>query len=218
MPGWAPGLALRTLALGLACALVTQLFCRVLRLAHSWLERALPNPWLRVLAGGAAVVALTWLCGSTRYNGAGTDVITLAVEQGQALPLDFLWKILFTALTLGAGYKGGEVVPSFFVGATFGCVAAPLLGLPAGFSAALGLAAVFCGATNCLVPSIVLAVELFGAPGLLYYAIVCGVSYTLSGYSGLYSHQHFLTDKLGAEYRSEIHPHHPAGFGDHPPL
>ena len=137
MPGWAPGLALRTLALGLACALVTQLFCRVLRLAHSWLERALPNPWLRV---------------------------------------------------------------------------------PAGFGAALGLAAVFCGATNCLVPSIVLAVELFGAPGLLYYAIVCGVSYTLSGYSGLYSHQHFLTDKLGTEYRSEIHPHHPAGFGDHPPL
>ena len=218
MPGWAPGLALRTLALGLACALVTQLFCRVLRLAHSWLERALPNPWLRMLAGGAAVVALTWLCGSTRYNGAGTDVITLAVEQGQALPLDFLWKILFTALTLGAGYKGGEVVPSFFVGATFGCVAAPLLGLPAGFGAALGLAAVFCGATNCLVPSIVLAVELFGAPGLLYYAIVCGVSYTLSGYSGLYSHQHFLTDKLDTEYRSEIHPHHPAGFGDHPPL
>ena len=129
-------------------------------------------------------------------------------NRGRPCRWDFLFKILFTALTLGAGYKGGEVVPSFFVGATFGCVAAPLLGLPAGFGAALGLAAVFCGATNCLVPSIVLAVELFGAPGLLYYAIACGISYALSGYTGLYSHQTFLTDKLMPEYRAEIHPHH----------
>ena len=179
-----------------------------MHLAHRLLAKYLPNPWLRALAGGAAVIALTLLCGSMRYNGAGGDVIAQAVEQGQALPLDFLFKILFTALTLGAGYKGGEVVPSFFVGATFGCVAAPLLGLPAGFGAALGLAAVFCGATNCLVPSIVLAVELFGAPGLLYYAIACGISYALSGYTGLYSHQTFLTDKLMPEYRAEIHPHH----------
>ena len=212
MPAWAPDTALRTLVLGLGCALVTQLFCRVLRLANARLARWLPNPWVRVLAGGAGVIALTLVCGSTRYNGAGTDIIAQAVEQGQAQPFDFLWKIAFTALTLGAGYKGGEVVPSFFVGATFGCVAAPLVGLPAGFGAALGLAAVFCGATNCLVPSIVLAVELFGAPGLVYYAIACGVSYTLSGYSGLYSHQHFLTDKLNTEYHSEIHPHHAAGL------
>lgn len=207
-PGWDLFTAARTAGLGLACALVTLLFCGVMHLAHRLLAKYLPNPWLRALAGGAAVIALTLLCGSMRYNGAGGDVIAQAVEQGQALPLDFLFKILFTALTLGAGYKGGEVVPSFFVGATFGCVAAPLLGLPAGFGAALGLAAVFCGATNCLVPSIVLAVELFGAPGLLYYAIACGISYALSGYTGLYSHQTFLTDKLMPEYRAEIHPHH----------
>ena len=206
--GWDLFTAARTAGLGLACALVTLLFCGVMHLAHRLLAKYLPNPWLRALAGGAAVIALTLLCGSMRYNGAGGDVIAQAVEQGQALPLDFLFKILFTALTLGAGYKGGEVVPSFFVGATFGCVAAPLLGLPAGFGAALGLAAVFCGATNCLVPSIVLAVELFGAPGLLYYAIACGISYALSGYTGLYSHQTFLTDKLMPEYRAEIHPHH----------
>ena len=207
-PGWDLFTAARTAGLGLACALVTLLFCGVMHLAHRLLAKYLPNPWLRALAGGVAVIALTLLCGSMRYNGAGGDVIAQAVEQGQALPLDFLFKILFTALTLGAGYKGGEVVPSFFVGATFGCVAAPLLGLPAGFGAALGLAAVFCGATNCLVPSIVLAVELFGAPGLLYYAIACGISYALSGYTGLYSHQTFLTDKLMPEYRAEIHPHH----------
>ena len=207
-PGWDLATALRVAVLGLGCAAVTLLFCHTLHLANRLLPRFLPNPWLRAAAGGAAVLAFTLVINSTRYNGAGTDVIAQAVEQGQALPWDFLCKILFTAITLAAGFKGGEVVPSFYVGATFGCVAAPLLGLPAGFGAALGLAAVFCGATNTLVPSLVLAVELFGAPGLLYYAVVCGVCYALTGYAGLYSHQTFLTAKLHPEYRAEIHPHH----------
>ena len=207
-PGWDLATALRVAVLGLGCAAVTLLFCHTLHLANRLLPRFLPNPWLRAAAGGAAVLAFTLVINSTRYNGAGTDVIAQAVEQGQALPWDFLCKILFTAITLAAGFKGGEVVPSFYVGATFGCVAAPLLGLPAGFGAALGLAAVFCGATNTLVPSLVLAVELFGAPGLLYYAVVCGVCYALTGYAGLYSHQTFLTAKLHPEYHAEIHPHH----------
>ena len=207
-PGWDLATALRVAVLGLGCAVVTLLFCHTLHLANRLLPRFLPNPWLRAAAGGAAVLAFTLVINSTRYNGAGTDVIAQAVEQGQALPWDFLCKILFTAITLAAGFKGGEVVPSFYVGATFGCVAAPLLGLPAGFGAALGLAAVFCGATNTLVPSLVLAVELFGAPGLLYYAVVCGVCYALTGYAGLYSHQTFLTAKLHPEYHAEIHPHH----------
>ncbi len=128
------------------------------------------------------------------------DLITAAVEQGTARPEAFLLKILFTAVTLSAGFKGGEVVPSFFVGATFGCVAGPLLGIPAGFAAALGLAAVFCGATNCPLASIFLSVELFGDGGLLYFALVCGISYMLSGYNGLYSSQTIVYSKLKAQY------------------
>ena len=124
--------------------------------------------------------AITLLLGTRDYNGAGMDVIARAIA-GEAEYPAFLWKILLTALTLGAGYKGGEIVPSFFVGATFGCVAAPLLGIPAGFGAALGLAGVFCGASNCVVASLVLAIELFGAQGLWYFAIVCGITYALSG-------------------------------------
>lgn len=210
-PAWSLGIAARVAALGLGCAAVTLLFCRALQLANRLLPQRVPNPWLRAALGGAVVLALTLVSGGTRYNGAGTDIIAGAIEAGTALPWDFLCKILFTAITLGVGFKGGEVVPSFYIGATFGCVAAPLLGLPAGFGAALGLAAVFCGATNTLVPSILLAVELFGAPGLLYYAIACGVCYALTGYAGLYSHQTFLTDKLHPEYHAEIHPHHPNG-------
>ena len=151
-------------------------------------------------AGGCAVIALTYLCGTRDYNGAGMGVITAAVEQGSARPEAFLLKILFTAVTLSAGFKGGEVVPSFFVGATFGCVAGPLLGIPAGFAAAVGLTAVFCGATNCPLASIFLSVELFGDGGLLYFALACGISYMLSGYNGLYSSQTIVYSKLKAQY------------------
>lgn len=200
--------ALQTAMLGVGCALVTLLFCAALRFFHHLMEHRIPNVWLRVVTGGVVVALMSTLVANDRYNGAGTEIIRQAVEEGSAMPMDWAWKILFTAVTLAAGYKGGEVVPSFFIGATFGCVLAPLLGLPAGFGAALGLAAVFCGATNCLVPTLVLSVEVFGAQGLLYFAIVCGICYTLSGYTGLYSHQTFLTSKLEAEYRANIRPHH----------
>ena len=164
------------------------------------MAKRIPNPWVRAVTGGCAVIVLTLLCRTTDYNGAGMSVITAAVEQGTARPEAFLLKILFTAVTLAAGFKGGEVVPSFFIGATFGCAAAPLLGLPAGFGAALGLVSVFCGATNCPVASIFLAIELFGGDGVLYFALACGISYMLSGYNGLYSSQTILYSKLKAQY------------------
>ena len=191
---------LRVAVLGVGCALVSVLLCRTLHFAEHQMKKRLLNAWLRVLVGGGAVIALTYLCGTRDYNGAGMDLITAAVEQGTARPEAFLLKILFTAVTLSAGFKGGEVVPSFFVGATFGCVAGPLLGIPAGFAAALGLAAVFCGATNCPLASIFLSVELFGDGGLLYFALVCGISYMLSGYNGLYSSQTIVYSKLKAQY------------------
>jgi len=191
---------MRVAVLAVLCALVSVLFCEVLHLAEHKVKRYLPNPWVRVLVGGVAVVALTYLCGTTDYNGAGMEVITAAVEQGTVRPGAFLLKILFTAITLSVGFKGGEVVPSFFVGATFGCLVGPYLGIPAGFAAAVGLVAVFCGATNTPLASTFLAVELFGSAGLLYFALACGISYMLSGYSGLYNSQTILYSKLKAEY------------------
>ena len=191
---------LRVAVLAVGCALASVLLCRTLHFAEHRMKQYLPNAWIRVAAGGCAVIALTYLCGTRDYNGAGMDVIAAAVEQGTARPEAFLLKILFTAVTLSAGFKGGEVVPSFFVGATFGCVAGPLLGLPTGFGAALGLVSVFCGATNCPLASIFLAIELFGDGGLLYFALACGISYMFSGYNGLYSSQTILYSKLKAQY------------------
>ena len=208
MPALAAGTMLRVGVLAVLCALVSVLFCGVMHTAEHLMEKYFPNPWVRVVAGGFAVIALTFLCGTTDYNGAGMDVVTAAVEQGTAHPAAFLLKLLFTAVTLAAGFKGGEVVPSFFVGATFGCVVGPLLGMPAGASAAIGLVAVFCGATNCPLASTLLSIELFGDAGLLYFALACVISYMLSGYSGLYSSQTILYSKLKAQYIN-VHTNEP---------
>ncbi|SFP40009.1 H+/Cl-antiporter ClcA [Oscillibacter sp. PC13] len=205
------GMMTRVAILAALCALVSILFCNTIHFAEHQMQKHIPNPWVRVMAGGLAVVALTYLAGSTDYNGAGMEIVTAAIEQGVANPEAFLLKTLFTAVTLAAGFKGGEVVPSFFVGATFGCVVGPLLGIPAGFAAALGLAAVFCGATNCPMASTFLAIELFGDGGLLYLAVTCGISYMLSGYNGLYSSQTILYSKLKAQYINVRTNHHHAG-------
>ena len=197
LEGW---MLVRVAVLAALCAVVSTVFCNVIHIVEHQMDHRIKNSWARAVIGGVAVIALTYLCGTTDYNGAGMEVVTAAVEGGVARPEAFLLKMLFTAVTLAAGYKGGEVVPSFFVGATFGCVAGPFLGIPAGFAAALGLVAVFCGATNCPLASIILAVELFGDGGMLYFALACGLSYMLSGYNGLYSSQTILYSKQKAEY------------------
>ena len=196
LDGWT---LLLVVVLAILCALVSILFCRGLHVTEHLAERLMKNSYLRAAAGGAVIIALTLLLGTTDYNGAGMDVISRALT-GEASGWAWLLKLLFTAVTIGCGFKGGEVVPSFFVGATFGCAAGTLLGLPPGFAAAIGLVAVFCGAVNCPIASVVLSVELFGADAMLYFAIACAISYVLSGYCGLYSSQTILYSKLRAEF------------------
>lgn len=197
-----PGLEVRSMllvmVLALLCAVVSILFCRGLHGVEHLLKRTLKNPYLRVAVGAAVLIGLTLLTNGD-YNGAGMEVIGRAIA-GQADPWAWVWKLLFTAITIGCGFKGGEVVPSFFVGAAFGCVAAGWLGLPAGFGAAMGLVSVFCGAVNCPLASIILSVELFGSGDLLYFAMACSISYLISGYCGLYSSQTILYSKLRAEF------------------
>ena len=140
-----------------------------------------------------------WAPGTYDYNGAGADVIARAVS-GQARPEAFALKLLFTALTLGAGFKGGEIVPVFFCGATLGCAAAPLVGLDASFGAGLGMVSVFCGVTNCPMTSFLLAMELFGGVGMPFFALCGAVTYMLSGYGSLYTEQKIIYSKLRPEF------------------
>lgn len=150
--------------------------------------------------GGVIVIVLTLIVGDESYNGIGTDIIASALGEGKAPAWGFLWKIVFTAVTIGFGFKGGEIVPTMFIGAVLGCTVGPLLGIPAQFASAIALVAVFCGAVNCPIASIILSVELFGSGELLYFALACGISYMLSGYFGLYSSQKIMYSKTRAEF------------------
>jgi H+/Cl- antiporter ClcA len=200
VPVIALGMLLRVAVLGALCGFAALLFCDTLHLFEKEMERFFPNAYVRAAVGGAALLGLSLLFPSGDYNGTGAAVIFRAVEQGQAKPFAFLLKILFTSITLSAGFKGGEVIPSFFIGACFGCTVGPLLGIPAGFAAAVGLISVFCGAVNCPIASLILSIELFGSAYLVYFAIACAISYTLSGYVGLYSSQKIVYSKIKAEF------------------
>ena len=155
----------------------------------------LPNRWIRIAVGSALVTLLTVLVGDQRFNGAGMDMAMEALG-GHADWYSFLLKMLFTALTLAAGFKGGEIVPTFCVGATFGCVAGAIIGLEPGFAAALGLIGLFCCVTNSPLAAIVLSVEMFGGANLYLFALVCVICFVLSGNSGLYSSQIIRYEKF----------------------
>lgn len=120
---------LPALLLGLICALVSILFCEVMHASRRLFGRWFPNRYVRVAVGAVLVVGASLLLCTGRYNGAGADVIAQAIEEGRALPYDGIVKLLLTAITLGCGMKGGEIVPAFFVGSTMGCLLGPLVGL-----------------------------------------------------------------------------------------
>ena len=199
IPEITPESLLQIIALSVLCAGVSILFCISIHQSLKIYEKLFKNTILRAAVGGAMVVILSFAIFSFDYNGSGIDVILRALN-GNALPQAFILKIIFTALTIGAGFKGGEIVPAFFVGATFGNVSGGLIGLDPSFSAGIGLVAVFCGATNCPISSLVLSIELFGVQGAVFFAVACAVSYMLSGYFGLYKEQKIIYSKLSPEF------------------
>lgn len=185
---------LKSVGFGIVCAVVSIVFCIILHQSEHLFKKAFKNSYVRAIIGGVVIIALTVLIRTTDFNGAGVGVIFSAVE-GNAHWYSFILKMVFTAVTLGCCYKGGEIIPTIFVGATFGCAFAPLIGIPAGVGAALGICGVFCGVTNCPLASIALCFELFGIQGLPFFLLVSAVSYRLSGYYGIYTGQKIIYSK-----------------------
>ena len=189
----------KTVLLAALCAGVATLLCVVLHRGGHLCKKLVNNPYLRVLCGGAVMIAVFLIRGDQAYHGASVGLIEQAME-GHADWYAFLLKMALTAVTIGCGFKGGEIVPTFCVGATFGCVMGQLLGFSPSLCAACGMVALFCGATNCPMSATFLAYELFGGENLLLYALCCGVSYMLSGYYGLYSEQKIMYSKFRTEW------------------
>lgn len=182
------------------CAVISILFCIILKAAGESYRKWLKNKYMRVVAASLLIIGITCLLGTTEYMGAGTDLIVKAVEEGQADRWSFIWKLLLTALTMKAGFKGGEIVPSFCIGATFGCMMGQLLNISPSVCAACGMVAVFCGVTNCPITSMLIAFEMFGFKGVSFYVIAVAVSYAASGYYGLYKDQTIVYSKYKAKY------------------
>ncbi len=185
--------------LAILCALVSILFCVILHQTEHLYKKLFKNPYLRVFVGGCLVVLLTCLVGSQSYNGTGINIIENCIN-GTVRPEAFLLKMIFTALTLGAGYKGGEIVPSFFTGAAFGCLFGNLLGFSPTLCTAVGMTSVFCGVTNSPITSLLISFELFGYDGMPYFLLATAFSYMLSGYFGLYRSQKIVYSKYKTNY------------------
>lgn len=199
IPEFSPGNAALIVVLAILCAIISIVFCEMLHKTGSVLKKRFVNPYVRAAAGGAIILVITLLLGTRDYMGAGVPIIERAME-GEVRPEAFLLKMILTAITLGCGFKGGEIVPSFFVGATFGALFGQMIGMPMDLCAACGMAAVFCGVTNCPISTLFISFEMFGFEGMLYYVIAVSVSYMVSGYTGLYHSQKIMYSKVKTEY------------------
>ena len=185
--------------LGILCAAISVLFCMLLHKVGALYKKYLKNAYARIIVASFIIIALTYILGTNAYSGAGANLIEEAIA-GHAPKSAFIWKMLFTAVTLGAGFKGGEIVPSFTIGATFGCLFGSLIGLPPSLCAAIGMISLFCGVTNAPIASMIIGFELFGLDIMQYLLISVSISYMMSGYYSLYHEQKIVYSKFHTKY------------------
>ena len=193
-----PLLLLKWLVFAAAVALVTTAFIELTHLIKKRGEKHISRLPVRMFLGGLVVVGLWKLVGTSDYLGLGVPMIVRAFEDPSFPVYAFALKLLFTAVTLGAGFLGGEVTPLFFVGAALGSVLARLLGIPIALGAGVGLAAVFAASSNTPLALSIMAMELLGAPVFPHVVIVCVLAYLLSGHRSIYPAQRLLNGKGGA--------------------
>ncbi|MBO9594503.1 MAG: voltage-gated chloride channel family protein [Niabella sp.] len=205
---WIPGLSfdlmllLKVIAAGIAFGLAGMAFARCTHLLKQGWVRLIPVKWLIPVVGGIVIIGGCYVLGNFDYLGLGVvnpnghNSIVSAFSPGGVDTWGWLWKLLFTAVTLSAGFKGGEVTPLFFIGAALGNTLAALSGAPADLFAGLGFIAVFAAATNTPVACMVMGVELFGGENILYFAVACFTAYYFSGHSGIYKAQRIAVPKI----------------------
>jgi len=196
-------IVLASVAFGLA----SYLFAYLVYGLKSFFAAIVPKPWLTPVLGGLIIIGLTALLGKPDYLGLGIDAghagaitIPSAFNAGGADTWSWLWKTIYTTVTLSSGFKGGEVTPLFYIGATLGNTLSVLMDAPAGLFAALGFIAVFAGATNTPLACTFMGIELFGSQYALFFAVACFTAYFFSGHSGIYGSQRIGIAKTPGRY------------------
>ncbi len=190
-----PGLLIKVAIAAVAFGLTSTLFVELTHAIKALQARYIPYPPLRPVIGGVAIVALTLLFGTTDYLGLSLPLIQQSVNGTGVVTFAFLLKLIFTAITLGSGFLGGEVTPLFVIGSTLGSTVGTLLGVDPAFMAALGFVAVFAGASNTPLACALMGIELFGGGSPLYLILGCVIAYLVSGHRGIYHTQRIDSPK-----------------------
>lgn len=184
--------------LSLCIAIVSILFVLLMHYTYKVSHKYFENPYIRVIVGSVILLVLVLIFGKD-YLGAGMDVVDRAVY-GEVRPYDFLLKAIFTAITIGCGFKGGEIVPTFFIGATLGFTVSEYLSIDPHIGAMLGMIGMFCCVINSPITSLILGIEIFGSENIIPIAIVVAFCYVFSGYFSLYHAQKFVYSKTSPEF------------------
>lgn len=185
---------LKVILASILFGLISKLFSELTHKLKAIFSYGFENTTFKSAVGGVIVIVLTYIVGTRDYLGLSIPLITDSFT-GQVSPFAFLNKIIFTSLTLGTGFQGGEVTPLFVIGSTFGNALSSLLNISPSFLACLGLIGVFAGATNAPITSFILGIEMFGSQGSEYMFMTCAISYLFSGHSGIYISQKISTSK-----------------------
>lgn len=197
--------AIKTILLACLCAGVSVIFCILLKSVRKFMNSFIQNQFGRIVFGATVIITLTVFLNTWDYSGTGMELIEKAINE-KSHSSDFIWKMIFTSITLASGFKGGEIVPSFCIGATFGCLFGYLFNMSPSLCASIGMVSLFCGVTNCPISSLIIALELFGMDAIHYYMLAIAISYMLSGYYGLYHSQKFTLSKYHIkEIDSQVH-------------
>jgi len=203
-------LLFKVVVAGAAFGLVGFLFAETSHLIKNTSNAYIQNKWLIPVMGGVAVIAISYSLGTFDYLGLGVTnpkggvSIVSAFTTNGSNTWSWFWKLLLTAITLSTGFKGGEVTPLFFIGATLGNTLASISGSPVDLFAGLGFIAVFAGATNTPLACTLMGVELFGSNNIVYYAVACFTAYYFSGHSGIYGSQRLAVSKFHLTHSNEL--------------
>ncbi len=185
---------MKVIGLSIIFGFVSILYSQLRHAVKRFSDKYMKNLMLRAFVGGTVIIALTLIIGSRDYLGRGLPMVEKAFK-GNVPPFAFLGKLVFTAVTIGTGFRGGEVIPLFFMGATLGNALSSAAGLPPSFLAAIGMIAIFSGATNTPISAFILSLEMFEAKGITYFFMACLISFIFSGHHGIYASQKLYEPK-----------------------
>lgn len=194
---------LKVILISVLAAFLSVVFCYILRFSAKYSKKVLKNPFLRIVIASLVIILLSSLIGTRDYCGAGIEIIEKAFLGEKIVAGSFILKLIFTSIAVSAGFKGGEIIPTLFIGATFGVLMASLLGLPLALGALVGLTALFCGVTNCMFASILLSLELCSGKGVIFVIIAAVIAFFLSGKISLYTKQKHNDRKFNFPYEFE---------------